>query len=118
MADLPRDFLLAQLIGGDGPARGFQCMDRDLAQDPVADLFISGQRSPMMPETFTYRLQSIHTAVAGQPFIRAEVFEELFSAFLPRPFLDLKAQAVHLFVKQPLRIDVTTQDPALIGGIK
>src|SRR5438105_12980636 len=94
-ANLPRDLLLARLVGGDRPARGFQGVDGDLAQDPVPDLFISRQRSSMMPETFTYRLHSIHGAVAGQPFIRAEIFQELFSAFLPRPFLDLKAQAIH-----------------------
>src|SRR5438094_7021308 len=93
-------------------------MNGDLAQDPATDLLKGRQRPTIIPKVLAYGFQTIHQSVAGQLLAGAEIVQKLLSSFLPRPFLHLKTQTIHFFVKKPLRISIASEDPALIRGIK
>src|SRR5262249_1700298 len=54
--------------------------------------------------------------IAAQLAAAGQIAHELLPTGLPGPFLELEAQAVELFVEEPLRIDIAGHQRANFGG--
>ena len=94
-----------------GPAAGFEGMADYLAQGAMASLLVSRELSAQVQDLVGDHLAGEQRLVAGDGAALAEVRQELTASPVPGPFLELKAQAVQLFVEKSLGIDIARKGP-------
>src|SRR5262249_20662964 len=105
MTKLTGDLALSLLLP-DGAAGCFHRMTDNSAECQAARLFVRRHRPTEVTKLLRYDLAVPPRTVAGDRSVVAKISQQLLAIPMPGPFLELEPKSVHLFVKEPLRIDV------------